>query len=52
MTEAYPSRTDVQWSVNTPGTSWLLVSTRAEQDEVRSYRIEDGVVTEEEVRIT
>ncbi len=52
MTEAYPSRTDVRWSVNTPGTSWLLVSTRSEQDEVRSYRIEDGVVTEEEVRVT
>ena len=52
MTEAYPSRTDVRWSANTPGTSWLLVSTRSEQDEVRSYRIEDGVVTEEEVRVT
>ena len=25
MTEAYPSRTDVRWSANTPGTSWLLV---------------------------
>ncbi len=52
MTEAYPSRTDVTWSVNTPGTSWLLVSTRSDEDEVRSYRIEDGVVTEEEVRVT
>ena len=52
MTEAYPSRTDVTWSENTPGTSWLLVSTRSEQDEVRSYRIEDGVVTEEELRTT
>ncbi len=52
MTEAYPSRTDVRWSANTPGTSWLLVSTRSEQDEVRSYRIEGGVVTEEEVRVT
>jgi len=51
MTEAYPSRTDVRWSANTPGTSWLLVSTRSEQDEVRSYRIEDGVVTEEDVRV-
>jgi proteasome lid subunit RPN8/RPN11 len=52
MTEAYPSRTDVRWSQNTPGTSWLLVSTRQDEDEVRSYRIDDGVVTEEEVRIT
>ena len=52
MTEAYPSRTDVTWSANTPGTSWLLVSTRSDEDEVRSYRISDGVITEEEVRVT
>ncbi len=51
MTEAYPSRTDVTWSVNTPGTSWLLVSTRSDEDEVRSYRIDDGVVAEEELRL-
>ena len=51
MTEAYPSRTDVTWSVNTPGTSWLLVSTRSDEDEVRSYRIDDGVVTEEQLRV-
>lgn len=50
MTEAYPSRTDVRWSANTPGTSWLLVSTRDDdQVEVRSFRIEDGVVEEEEL---
>ncbi|HWG92970.1 MAG TPA: M67 family metallopeptidase [Mycobacteriales bacterium] len=52
MTEAYPSRTDVRWSANTPGTSWLLVSTRSDEDEVRSFRIEDGEVREEELRIT
>ena len=52
MTEAYPSRTDITWSRETEFAHWLLVSTRAEQDEVRSYRIEDGVVTEEEVRVT
>ena len=51
MTEAYPSRTDVTWSENTPGTSWLLVSTRSDADEVRSFRIDDGVVTEEELRL-
>ena len=51
-TEAYPSRTDIRWSVNTPGASWLLVSTRdADRDEIRSFRIEDGVVTEEDVRV-
>ena len=53
MTEAYPSRTDVRWSANTPGTSWLLVSTRdPDEVEVRSFRIDDGVVVEEELEIT
>ena len=48
MTEAYPSRTDVRWSANTPGTSWLLVSTREpDTEEIRSFRIDDGVVAEE-----
>jgi len=52
-TEAYPSRTDIRWSVNTPGSSWLLVSTReSSYDEVRSFRIADGEVTEEEIRVT
>jgi len=50
MTEAYPSRTDVRWSANTPGCSWLLVSTREpDSQEIRSFRIEDGVVVEEEL---
>jgi len=55
MTAAYPSRTDVRWSANTPGVHWLLVSTReelGEQAEVRSFTIApDGTVTEEEVRL-
>jgi proteasome lid subunit RPN8/RPN11 len=52
-TEAYPSRTDIRWSVNTPGASWVLVSTReASYDEVRSYRIVDGEVSEEEIKVT
>lgn len=52
-TPAYPSRTDIRWSVNTPEASWLLVSTReAAYDEVRSYRIAAGEVCEEEIRIT
>ncbi|MGB8650174.1 MAG: M67 family metallopeptidase [Mycobacteriales bacterium] len=51
-TEAYPSRTDVLWSRTTEFRYWLLVSTRAEEDEVRAYRIEDGVVTEVGLQIT
>lgn len=48
-TEAYPSRTDVLWSRTTEFGHWLLVSTRDAQDEVRSYTIVDGEVTEEEL---
>lgn len=51
-TEAYPSRTDIRWSATAGFAHWLLVSTRSDDDEVRSFTIEDGVVTEEEVRVT
>ncbi|WP_067483201.1 Mov34/MPN/PAD-1 family protein [Actinomadura hibisca] len=48
-TEAYPSRTDVSYAAE-PNAHYVLVSTRdAEEDEFRSYRIVDGVITEEEV---
>lgn len=48
-TEAYPSRTDIAFAAE-PGAHYVLVSTR-EPDavEFRSYRILDGVVTEEPV---
>jgi [CysO sulfur-carrier protein]-S-L-cysteine hydrolase len=50
-TEAYPSRTDVGLAAE-PDAHYVLVSTRDPgQDEVRSYRIVDGVVTEEPVAI-
>ena len=48
-TEAYPSRTDVLWSQHNEFGHWLLVSTRSEEDEVRSFTISDGQVTEEPV---
>ncbi|MBO3744508.1 M67 family metallopeptidase [Streptosporangiaceae bacterium NEAU-GS5] len=47
-TEAYPSRTDVTYA-SEPNAHYVLVSTALEQ--FRSFRIIDGVVTEEEVRI-
>jgi proteasome lid subunit RPN8/RPN11 len=51
MTEAYPSRTDISYA-NEPNAHYVLVSTRdAERAEFRSYRIVDGVVTEEPVEI-
>ena len=50
-TEAYPSRTDVAYA-SEPRAHYLLVSTRdPEREEVRSFRIVDGAVTEEEVRV-
>ena len=50
-TEAYPSRTDVSLAQE-PRAHYVLVSTR-EPDfaEFRSFRILDGEVTEEEVRV-
>jgi proteasome lid subunit RPN8/RPN11 len=51
-TEAYPSRTDVSFA-GWPQAHYLLVSTRDPvQTEVRSFRILDGVVTEEPVRLS
>jgi [CysO sulfur-carrier protein]-S-L-cysteine hydrolase len=50
-TEAYPSRTDVSLAQE-PNAHYLLVSTRSPEDlEMRSYRIVDGTVTEEELRV-
>ena len=60
-TEAYPSRTDIGLA-SEPNAHYVLVSTRDCFDEAggnidgpvefRSYRIIDGVVTEEDVAIT
>ncbi len=55
-TEAYPSRTDIGLA-SEPGAHYVLVSTREHGNsegpvEFRSYRIIDGEVTEEDVRVT
>jgi [CysO sulfur-carrier protein]-S-L-cysteine hydrolase len=50
-TEAYPSRTDVALA-SEPGAHYVLVSTRDPGTvEFRSFRIVDGTVTEEPVRV-
>lgn len=54
-TEAYPSRTDIAYA-NEPNAHYLLVSTRETGNEpgpyeLRSFRIVEGEVTEEEVVI-
>ena len=50
-TEAYPSRTDVSYA-SEPDAHYVLVSTRdPEADELRSFRIVDGEITEEPVEV-
>jgi proteasome lid subunit RPN8/RPN11 len=54
-TEAYPSRTDIGLA-SEPNAHYVLVSTREHGNsdgpvEFRSYRIIDGVVTEEDVSV-
>jgi proteasome lid subunit RPN8/RPN11 len=50
-TEAYPSRTDISYA-SEPDAHYVLISTRDEHEhELRSYRILEGVVTEEPVNI-
>ena len=50
-TEAYPSRTDISYAAE-PGAHYVLVSTRdADAPQLRSFRIIDGAVTEEQVQV-
>ncbi len=50
-TEAYPSRTDVAYA-SEPNAHYVLVSTAdPDVESVRSYRIVDGQVREEEVEV-
>src|SRR6201986_2021525 len=50
-TQAYPSRTDISYA-SEPGAHYVLVSTRdPDKEEFRSFRIADGVVTEEDVEV-
>jgi len=50
-TEAYPSRTDISYA-GEPQAHYVLASTREpDTQEFRSFRIVDGVVTEEDVEI-
>lgn len=50
-TEAYPSRTDIS-AAGWPQAHYLLVSTREpDATEIRSFRIVDGTVAEEPVRM-
>jgi proteasome lid subunit RPN8/RPN11 len=51
-TEAYPSRTDISYAAE-PTAHYVLVSTQdPAETEIRSFRIVDGQVSEEEVELT
>jgi proteasome lid subunit RPN8/RPN11 len=51
-TQAFPSRTDISYA-SEPTAHYVLVSTRDPAvDEFRSFRITDGVVTEEDVTVS
>lgn len=50
-TDAYPSRTDVSYA-SEPEAHYVLVSTQdPDSHQFRSYRIVDGVITEEPVKV-
>ena len=50
-TDAYPSRTDVSYA-SEPEAHYVLVSTKdPDTHQFRSYRIVDGVITEEPVKV-
>ena len=54
-TEAYPSRTDISYA-SEPAAHYVLISTRETGNddgpyELRSFRIVDGVVTEEDIQV-
>lgn len=50
--EPYPSQTDINFAAGWPGVEWLIVGLRREDEPtMRSYRIDDGVVTELDVEV-
>jgi proteasome lid subunit RPN8/RPN11 len=51
-TEPYPSPTDVGVAERLgPALRWVIVGLKREAPETRSYRIEDGAITEEPLAI-
>jgi proteasome lid subunit RPN8/RPN11 len=50
-TDAYPSPTDVEKSAIVPGWRWVIVSLKHAEPAVRSYMIENGVISEEEIQL-
>jgi proteasome lid subunit RPN8/RPN11 len=51
--DPYPSQTDINFARGWPGVEWLIVGVPRDGGDptVRSYRIDDGVVTDVEVEV-
>jgi proteasome lid subunit RPN8/RPN11 len=51
--QPYPSQTDINFARGWPGVEWLIVGVSRDSADpaVRSYRIDDGLVTEVEVAV-
>lgn len=47
----YPSQTDINFAAGWPGIEWIIVGTKSELPEVKSYLIDGGDVTEVPVAI-
>jgi [CysO sulfur-carrier protein]-S-L-cysteine hydrolase len=47
----YPSQTDINFAAGWPGIEWLIVGLADGQPEVKSYLIDDGVVTDVRVAV-
>ena len=46
-----PSQTDVNFAAMWPGVEWIIVGTQHAEPEVRTFRIEEGRVTEVELEV-
>jgi proteasome lid subunit RPN8/RPN11 len=49
--EPRPSQTDINFSRAWPGVLWIIVGLAGDDVEVRTWRIEDGQVTEAELTV-
>jgi proteasome lid subunit RPN8/RPN11 len=50
--EPYPSQTDVNFAANWPGVEWIIVGlATGDEPVVRSYLIDDGIITEVPVAV-
>jgi [CysO sulfur-carrier protein]-S-L-cysteine hydrolase len=50
--EPYPSQTDVNFAGGWPGVEWLIVGLAGDGPQVRSFRIDEGRITEVAVEVT